>query len=125
MTVFNIKHVQMVWRGITLQGFSGVKVSAVEKTSSNKTVIGIAGECFKHPDNTRQWTITSEFNVFSLSYPILEQDNLNNIEDTLIVRDLNNGTTEIYTHCTIDSITTAENGYNKIVQWSAVKKNGR
>ena len=125
MAIFNIRNVQLIWRGLTLEGFSNVKVSLAANVSGNKTVIGIAGEFFKHPDTTRQWNITSEFNILSLSYPILEQDNLNHVEDTLIVRDLNTGMTEVYTNCTIDSITSSANGYNRVVQWSAVRKNGR
>ena len=124
MTLYNIYNTQLVWRGLTLQGFSDVKINTVENTGSNKFVTGIAGEFFKHPDTSRQWKISSAFSIASLSLPILEQDNLNRVEDTLIVRDLNTGLSEIYTNCTIESIT-CENNYTRSVQWHSPKKNGR
>ncbi len=124
MPLYNIRNTELVWRGLTLTGFSEVKVGITQTGGSNVQVIGIAGECFTHPNNKRIWTISSSFNINSLSYPILEQDNLNNIEDTLILRDLNIGTSDIYTNCSIMSITSEDN-IRKLVTWHAVKRNGR
>lgn len=124
MPLYNIRNTELVWRGLTLTGFSEVKVGITQAGGSNVQVIGIAGECFTHPNNKRVWTISSSFNINSLSYPILEQDNLNNIEDTLILRDLNIGTSDIYTNCSIMSITSEDN-IRKLVTWHAVKRNGR
>ncbi len=124
MPLYNIRNTELVWRGLTLTGFSEVKVGITQTGGSNVQVIGIAGECFTHPNNKRVWTISSSFNINSLSYPILEQDNLNNIEDTLILRDLNIGTSDIYTNCSIMSITSEDN-IRKLVTWHAVKRNGR
>ncbi len=124
MPLYNIRNTELVWRGLTLTGFSEVKVGIAQGGDSNVQVIGIAGECFTHPNNKRVWTISSSFNINSLCYPILEQDNLNNIEDTLILRDLNIGTSDIYTNCSIMSIT-SDNNIRKTVTWHAVKRNGR
>lgn len=125
MPLYNIRNTELVWRGLTMTGFSDVKIGIVQNQGSNILVVGIAGECFTHPNTQRIWTISSTFNINSLSYPILEQDNLNNIEDTLIVRDLNIGTTDIYTNCTIMSIVSNRDSYSKTVTWHAIKRNSR
>ena len=129
MAVFNIDNVSIVWRGITISGFAADKITIAQSgstsSSSNTIVIGIAGECFTHPNTSRTWTVTTKLHGLSISYPILLQDNLNNIEDTLIVRDLNNGTTNTFTNCTISQISTAEDGCTNTVVWTAVKCNGR
>ena len=129
MAVFNIDNIELVWRGITLSGFGTDKVSVSQgggtNSSSNTIVIGIAGECFTHPNTSRTWTITTQLHGLSTSYPILIQDNLNNIEDTLIIRDLNSGMTNTYTNCTVSQISTAADGRTNTVVWTAVKCNGR
>ena len=125
MPLYNIRNTELVWRGLTLSGFSDVKVGVSQEGQSNTLVIGIAGENFIHPNNKRQCKISSSFSINSYCYPILEQDNLNNIEDTLIVRDLNIGTSDIYTNCVIMSITSDENSTRKTVTWHAIKRNGR
>ena len=129
MAVFNIKNVELVWRGITLRGFSNTMVSIQQNNEtgigSSKIVMGISGEFFIHPNTNRLWTITSEVHALSLAYPVLIQDNLNSIEDTLIVRDLNNGVCDIYAHCTITQISGSEDGKKITVTWTAVKRNGR
>ncbi len=125
MPIYNIRNTELVWRGLTMTGFSDVKISLGSDRLSNIQVIGISGECFVHPNPSRIWVISSMFNINSLSYPILEQDNLDNVEDTLIIRDLNIGTTDIYTKCTIMSITNNQDNYFKTVTWHAIKRNGR
>lgn len=125
MPLYNIRNTELVWRGLTLTGFSEVKVGVTQEGVSNVQVIGIAGESFTHPNNKRVWQISSSFSINSLCYPILEQDNLNNIEDTLIVRDLNIGTSDIYTNCVIMSIVSDNTNARKTVTWHAVKRNGR
>ena len=124
MTQFNIRNVELVWRGLTLSGFASSKVEVAQgEASSVTTVFGIAGESINVPNPKRNWTIRSSFHVFSLSYSILEQDNLNHVEDTLIVRDLNSGTTDIFTKCVISSIGNKRDGNERVVTWSAPLRN--
>lgn len=125
MPSFNIANVELVWRGITLTGFASGKVDITQLNASSSAVIGIAGECIKVPAHNRCWSIKTTFNPFSLSYPILEQDNLYNTEDTLIVRDLNTGTNDIFTFCTISTVGSKKDGGERTVEWHAVKRNGR
>ncbi len=125
---YNVKNVELVWRGLTLTGFGSQKVeinqSGTEMSSTN-LVYGIFGESFTIPNNKRGWYITATFHPLSLSYPILEQDNLYNFEDTLIVRDLNNGTTDIFTNCTIYATEKKKDSDERTVTWVAAKRNGR
>lgn len=125
---YNIKNVELVWRGLTLTGFGSQKVEidqSGQNMESSKIIYGIFGECFTVPNPTRCWMITATFHPMSLSYPILEQDNLYNFEDTLIVRDLNNGTTDIFTYCTIYATVKKKDSNERVVIWRAAKRNGR
>ncbi len=125
---YNIKNVELVWRGLTLTGFGSQKVEIDQDgqdMSSGAIVYGIFGECFSLPNPKRGWRITATFHPLSLSYPILEQDNLYNFEDTLIVRDLNNGTTDIFTNCIIYATLKKKDSDERVVTWLAAKRNGR
>lgn len=125
---YNIQNVELVWRGLTLTGFGSQKVEidqSGEDMASGNIVYGIFGECFTAPNPKRGWQITATFHPLSLSYPILEQDNLYNFEDTLIVRDLNNGTTDIFTNCIIFATNKKKDSNERTVTWLAAKRNGR
>ena len=91
--------------------------------SSNLLYIGISGEFFNCPNPKRSWTITSTFLADSPSYKILEQDNLNHIEDSLLIRDLNLGEVDWFQNCTITNITSKTDGNFRTVQWTACKRN--
>ncbi len=126
--VYDIKNVELVWRGLTLTGFGSLKAEinqAGENMSSGNIVYGMFGECFIVPNPKRGWQITATFNPLSLSYPILEQDNLYNYENTLIIRDLNNGSTDIFTNCIIQATVKKKDSDERIVTWIAAKRNGR
>ncbi len=126
MTTFDIKNIELVWRGLTLRGFAGSKVEIAQgREPSVITVFGISGECLNFPNPRRNWRISSTFHPYSTSYPILEQDNLNHVEDTLIVRDLNNGTTDIFTKCTISTIGNKKDAGERVVTWIAPLRNSR
>lgn len=124
---YNIKNVELVWRGLTLTGFGSQKVEIRQTTDGQSTEIiyGIFGECFTVPNPKRGWLITATFHPLSLSYPILEQDNLYNFVDTLIVRDLNTGTTDIFTECTISAAGQKKDSAERTVIWHAAKRNNR
>ncbi len=125
--VYDIKNVELVWRGLTLSGFGSkkVEIEQPQHMSSSSIVYGIFGEYFTVPNNKRSWLITATFQPLSLSYPILEQDNLYNLEDTLIIRDLNNGVTDIFTGCSIYVIAKKKDCDERVVTWLAAKRNGR
>ncbi len=126
MASFSIKNIELVWRGITLTGFASSKVEVGQSEAASVTTIyGLAGESLNVPNPKRAWTIKSSFHAFSVSYPILEQDNLNHVEDTLIVRDLNSGTTDTFTKCVITSIGNKRDGGERLVTWSAPLRNSR
>jgi hypothetical protein len=71
------------------------------------------------------WTVTSTFKVDSTSLPILLQDNLNRIEDTLVVRDLNTGVSDSFEACVILNISGEQDSNTRTVTWSALTRNGR
>ncbi len=122
--IFDIRNTQMVWRGITLSGFGSTKAEITQSgDGSNKIIFGVSGECITVPNFTRTWTITASFNLCSTCYQILEQDNLYNLEDVLIIRDLNTGKSDTFTHCTITSV--KEDSEERIVTWQAAKRNGK
>ncbi len=125
--VYNVKNVELVWRGLTLTGFGSQKVEIIQSGEGKSTQIiyGIFGECFTVPNPKRGWLITATFHPLSLSYPILEQDNLYNFVDTLIVRDLNIGSTDIFTECTIYATGRKKDSDERIVIWQAAKRNNR
>ena len=125
---YNVKNVELVWRGLTLTGFGSQKVEITqsgEDMASSNLLYGIFGECFSIPNNRRGWFITAAVHPLTLSYPILEQDNLYNFEDTLIVRDLNTGTTDIFTCCMIYATGKKKDSDERTVTWIAAKRNGR
>ena len=124
---YNVKNIELVWRGLTLTGFGSQKVEITQPTNgeSGSIIYGIFGECFTVPNMTRGWFITASFHPLCLSYPILEQDNIYNFEDTLIVRDLNTGTSDIFTYCRIYSTSKKKDSDERLVTWYAAKRNGR
>ena len=124
MTLYNTKNTQLVWRGLTLSGFGSEKINIAQGSGTSTLMyIGISGETINCPNPKRTWNITSTFLANSPSYKILEQDNLNHVEDMLLVRDLNTGITDIFTSCTIKSITSRKDGEARTVFWEASKRN--
>ena len=124
MTIYNTKNTELVWRGVTLSGFASEKINISQGSEpSNLMYIGISGETINCPNPKRTWTIISTFLADSLSYRILEQDNLNHIEDLLLVRDLNNGEVDLFSQCTIVSVGSRTDGKYRTVSWQAAKRN--
>lgn len=124
--MYDIKNAQFVWRGITLSGFGDDhKYSITQNGDSVTPYKGVAGEGLNIANNQRMWTITSTFKVDSTSLPILLQDNLNRIEDTLVVRDLNTGISDSFEACVILNISGEQDSNTRTVTWSALTRNGR
>lgn len=124
MTLYNTKHTELVWRGITLSGFASDKINIEQGAEpSNLMYIGISGETINCPNPKRTWIIKSTFLADSLSYKILEQDNLNHIEDFLLVRDLNIGEVDLFPNCTIINVGSRADGKHRTVIWCSSKRN--
>ena len=124
MTLYDTRNSELIWRGLTLSGFAAEKINVTQDaTPSSILYIGISGESMSCPNPKRRWVISSTFLADSLSYKILEQDNLNHVEDTLIVRDLNLGEVDIFTNCTIITIGTKKDGEYPTVRWQAPNRN--
>lgn len=124
--MYDIKNAQFVWRGITLSGFGDDhKYNITQNGDSATPYKGVAGEGLNIANNQRMWNITSTFKVDSLSLPILIQDNLNRIEDTLVVRDLNTGVSDSFGDCVILNISGEQDSNTRTVTWSALTRNGK
>ena len=124
MTIYNTKHTQLFWNGITLDGFASQKISIKQTAKSTNTYIGIFGESINLPNPKRIWNISAQFLVTSAAYKILAADNLLHNESTLIIRDLNLGSTDIFTNCAILSIGDETDSSSRSVIWIATKRNG-
>lgn len=122
---YNIKNIQLVWRGITLEGFASSKVNLSQKNEGSVILHGCLGECVSIPNPAREWKITAKFHPMSTAYLILEQDSLYNFQDTLIIRDLNTGSSDIFTYCSISILTNKKDSDERTVEWTAAKRNGR
>ena len=124
MGTYNSKLVQVVWRGETLSGFAHNQIQISQSSEpSMKMVIGIFEEYFNCINPKRTWEITSSFLVNSESYKNLEKDNLRRNRGTLIVRDLNLGTCDIFHNCFISSIGDKKDADARTVTWQAAKRN--
>lgn len=126
MTVYNTKNTELVWRGITLSGFSSDKI-CIEQGSEMSTLlyVGISGEYFNCPNPKRFWTIKSTFLANSPSYKILEQDNLNHTEGTLIIRDINLDETIWFIDSTITTVDIRKDEQSRTVIWRACKRDNK
>lgn len=127
MTIYNTGNIQFVWRGLTLTGFGKSQYEIKQKNPSLNTEFGIGGDvlCSPSENNNRIWQITSSFTPLSPIYPILEQDNLNKIVDTLIIRDLNTGITDTFSKCYIMAISEKKDSNDRTVVWESGIRNGR
>lgn len=102
-------------------GYFGGKDGSAQFTQLS----GILPEGLNIVENKRMWQITRSFKVDSVSLPILIQDNLNNVEDTLVVRDLNTGISDTFTDCVILNISGEQDSGTRTVTWNALYRNGR
>ncbi len=122
--LYDLKNVQVVWRGQTLNGFSSQKINISQSANPSMNLItGIFGEYFNCPNPGRFWTINSSFLANSESYRILERDNLLRRSGTLIIRDLNLGTSDVFYDCFISSIGSKNDAKERIVSWTCARRN--
>jgi len=123
---YDVKQVQITWRGITFTGFGDSHVYSSEQDGDSfDQRKGVKGEGLNIVNNKRKYKITTTLLPTSNILPILEQDNDNHVEDTLIIRDLNTGTSDIYTDCVILSITGKQDAEDRTVTFGAIYKNGK
>lgn len=124
--MYDIKNAQFVWRGITLSGFGDDhKYNITQNGDSATPYKGVAGEGLNIANNQRMWNITTTFKVDSTSLPILIQDNLNRVEDSLVVRDLNTGIADSFEDAVILNISGEQDSNTRTVTWSALTRNGK
>lgn len=126
MAVYDAKNIQFVWRGITLTGTGDDHAYSITQQNDSFTPYkGVQGEGLNIVNNQRQWQITRSFKVDSVSLPILLEDNLNNVEDTLIVRDLNTGNTDTFSECVILNVSGEQDSGTRTVTWNALYRNNK
>lgn len=95
MTVYDSKNIEFMWRNVTLTGTGDDHAYSIsQQGDSIQPYKGVQGEGLNIINNARQWRITRTFKVDSTSLPMLIEDNINYVEDTLVVRDLNTGKSE-------------------------------
>ena len=125
MTIYNIKNTNISWRGITLEGFGNEKICISQNNHQGSMIpiIGIFGEYFYYPNVQRSWQISSSFLVNSPTYRLLEQDNNKRIQGSLIIRDLNLGTSDIFTDACIYILNDKKDAASRQVTWISVKRN--
>jgi len=126
MTVYDAKNIQFVWKGITLTGTGDDHAyNLIQSGNSFDTYKGVQGEGLNIVNNKRAYKITRTFKVDSESLPMLIEDNLNYVEDTLVVRDLNTGRDDVYTECVIVDISGEKDSATRTVSWSALGRNNK
>ncbi len=126
MAVYDAKNIQFVWRGMTLTGAGDDHAyNITQQNDSFTSYKGVQGEGLNIINNQRQWQISRSFKVDSASLPVLIEDNLNNVEDTLVVRDLNTGMTDTFSNCVIFNISGEQDSTTRIVTWNALYRNGK
>ena len=126
MTVYDSKNIEFTWRGLTLTGTGDNHAySITQQGDSVNPYKGIQGEGLNIVNNTRQWRISRSFKVDSTSLPTLIEDNMNYVEDTLVIRDLNTDRTDTFTDCVILNITGEQDSDTRVVTWSALYRNGK
>lgn len=124
--MYDIKNAQFVWRGITLSGFGDDhKYNITQNGDSATPYKGVAGEGLNIANNQRMWNVTTTFKVDSTSLPILIQDNLNRVENSLVVRDLNTGISDSFEDAVILNISGEQDSNTRTVTWSALTRNGK
>ena len=124
MTVYDVKNVQFVWRGVTLTGTGDDFAYNVAQTGASiQPYKGVQGEGLNIVNNTRQWQISRSFKVDSVSLPMLIEDNLNFVEDTLVIRDLNTNREDVFSDCVITNISGERDSGTRTVTWNALYRN--
>jgi len=126
MATYDAKNIQFVWRGITLTGTGDDHAYSISQQNDSFTPYkGVQGEGLNIVNNQRQWQITRTFKVDSVSLPILLEDNLNNVEDTLVIRDLNTGAADTFSDCVILNISGEQDSGTRTVTWNALFRNNK
>lgn len=126
MTVYDAKNTQFVWRGVTLSGTGDAHAYSITQQNNSFTPYkGVMGEGLNIINNQRQWQISRSFKVDSVSLPMLIEDNLNYVEDTLVIRDLNTGMDDVFTECVILNISGEQDSGTRTVTWNALYRNGK
>lgn len=126
MAVYDAKNIQFVWRGMTLTGTGDDHAyNITQQNDSFTSYKGVQGEGLNIVNHQRQWQITRSFKVDSASLPVLIEDNLNNTEDTLVIRDLNTGIVDTFSNCVIMNISGEQDSSTRIVTWNALTRNGK
>ena len=126
MTVYDAKNIQFVWKGITLTGAGDDHAYDIsQENASFKSYKGVQGEGLNIVNNQRQWKITRSFKVDSASMPMLLEDNMNCVEDTLVVRDLNTGRDDVFSECVIESVEGEKDAATRTVKWHALGRNNK
>lgn len=123
--MYNLKNTELVWRGLTLSNFASSKVKIIQKGNSFNTVSGIFGETMSFPNTQRYWNIISTFLPNSSSYKILEEDALYRTTGTLIIRDLNTGSCDIFSDCFVNLLENKQDDKDRTVVWFATKRNSK
>lgn len=126
MTMYDAKNIQFIWRGVTLTGTGDDHAYNInQRNESINAYKGVQGEGLNIVNNQRQWQITRSFKVDSVSLPMLLEDNLNCVEDTLVIRDLNTERDDIFTDCVILNISGEKDSSTRIVTWNALNRNNK
>ena len=126
MTIYDAKNIQFVWRGVTLTGTGDdFAYNINQQGDSFKPYKGVQGEGLNIVNNTRQWQISRTFKVDSVSLPMLLEDNLNNVEDTLVIRDLNTGREDVFSECVIINVSSERDSATRTVTWHSLNRNSK
>ena len=126
MTVYDSKNIEFTWRNLTLTGTGDeYAYSITQQGDSIQAYKGVQGEGLNIINNQRSWLISRTFKADSPSLPVLIDDNMNFVEDTLVVRDLNTGISDTFTDCVILNISGEQDSKTRTVTWSALYRNGR
>lgn len=126
MTVYDVKNTQFIWRGVTLTGTGDSHAyNVTQKNDSFTPYKGVMGEGLNIVNNQRQWQISRSFKVDSASLPMLIEDNLNYVEDTLVIRDLNTDHDDVFSDCVIVNISGEQDSGTRTVTWNALYRNGK
>ncbi len=126
MTVYDAKNIQFVWRGVTLTGAGDSHAYSITQVNSSITPYkGVQGEGLNIVNNNRQWQISRSFKVDSESMPMLLEDNMNIVEDTLVLRDLNTGRDDVFSECVIINVEGESDAGTRKVTWNALGRNNK
>ena len=126
MTIYDAKNIQFVRKGETLTGTGDDHAYSITQTGGSfRPYKGVQGEGLNIVDNSRTWRITRSFKVDSKSLPMLAEDNMNWVEDTLVIRDLNTGKEDVFSECVIIGIEGEKDSTTRTVTWNALGRNNK